>query len=1025
MKQAKIDESLVYIEERLEELEQERDELHKFQDSERERRCLEYAIYSREQKEAVDSLAELEMMRQNELESNLTQFNAFNDREHTIQNLEDSIKKKQQFLRSRLVEKQQLEDEHQDGLRQKARLELKLRDLMEGTETSHDQMTLLKTEIASLEAQIKHKSSDLDAVIPRFEEAMKLEFQIKSELESHQMELKSLQSKAGRVAEFKTAKERDAWLKKMQEGIAKSIKAEEVQSESVSKDIDRSKTRLEHVAAKMEEAKTRLLEGKTELGNIDQEFQDVRKNKESLESERKSMWKEETTVTSGLESLRDDMQRCERILFGTMDRSVSKGLRSIKNITARLKLDGVYGPLYELFSVDERYRCSVDVIAGASLFHVVVDTDTTATRLLDELNKERGGRVTFMPLNRLKNREHNYPPKDQAIPMINKLKFDKKFFNAFNQVFGKAIICPSLEIGSNFARSHNLTAVTLDGDRADRKGALSGGFRDQRQSRLEAATQLIGAQSKLTNSDELLLKVKTDIRKVDQSILQVRDSMSKLDVQRRELLSKREPLKSEIQATFTEQSHIQERIHELERVLKAITMKIANLKAQSETYKKEMGTSLQHNLKSNEQSRLDKLLVQVEEEKTRLGQAIEERANMESRKNILSIELNSNLKRKLNDLNAKLDVLTTNTHSDSSVDGYTTELKTFEEAVANGLQQLQQVDSEVEELESEISNSQHQLEALKSSQSECSLEIERQQRKIEKFMARKALLVKKKDDAARNIRDLGVLPEEAFEKYQHLSSKTLLGKLHSVNETLKVFGVVNKKAFEQYSNFTEQREQLQGRKKELDKSHKAIEDLIRVLDQRKDEAIERTFEQVAKHFENVWETIVPDGRGRLIMLRRAGQSMTEYNEASQDYSLDDVRREEMKATNSSIDEYTGVSIQVSFNTKADEGLLVPQLSGGQKSLVALALIFAIQQSDPAPFYLFDEIDAALDEQYRTAVAEMISNLKQNAQFITTTFRRELLEHADQFYGVSFAEKVSHIQSITKEEALQFVDGASA
>lgn len=88
-----------------------------------------------------------------------------------------------------------------------------------------------------------------------------------------------------------------------------------------------------------------------------------------------------------------------------------------------------------------------------------------------------------------------------------------------------------------------------------------------------------------------------------------------------------------------------------------------------------------------------------------------------------------------------------------------------------------------------------------------------------------------------------------------------------------------------------------------------------------------------------------------------------------------------------------------------------QLSGGQKSLVALTMIFAIQKCDPAPFYLFDEIDPALDAQYRRAVAEMINDLCSDAQFITTTFRPELLAAANKYYGVKFRNKVSRTPAL--------------
>ena len=226
-------------------------------------------------------------------------------------------------------------------------------------------------------------------------------------------------------------------------------------------------------------------------------------------------------------------------------------------------------------------------------------------------------------------------------------------------------------------------------------------------------------------------------------------------------------------------------------------------------------------------------------------------------------------------------------------------------------------------------------------------------------------------------------------------------KLHKVQETLKEFSGVNKKAFEQFNNFTKQRESLTTRRTELEASQKSIRELIEVLDQRKDEVIERTFKQVSKNFSEVFEKLVPAGTGRLVIQRKHDLPNTDDSQA--------------------VENYVGVAISVSFNSKNDEQQRIQQLSGGRKSLCALALIFAIQQCDPAPFYCLDELDANLDAQYRTAVAAMIEELSENAQYICTTFRPEMIQAADKFFGVIFQNKVSSIQEITQANALDFVE----
>lgn len=200
------------------------------------------------------------------------------------------------------------------------------------------------------------------------------------------------------------------------------------------------------------------------------------------------------------------------------------------------------------------------------------------------------------------------------------------------------------------------------------------------------------------------------------------------------------------------------------------------------------------------------------------------------------------------------------------------------------------------------------------------------------------------------------------------------------------------------------------RREELDTSQQSIRELIEVLDQRKDEAIERTFKQVSKEFATVFEKLVPAGRGRLIIQRKS------------DHRPQDEEDSDGEAAARSVENYTGVGIAVSFNSKHDEQQRIQQLSGGQKSLCALALVFAIQQCDPAPFYLFDEIDANLDAQYRTAVAELLKQISEGGQFICTTFRPEMVLVAEKCYGVTYSNKTSSIDVVDKEDALGFVDG---
>jgi len=285
-------------------------------------------------------------------------------------------------------------------------------------------------------------------------------------------------------------------------------------------------------------------------------------------------------------------------------------------------------------------------------------------------------------------------------------------------------------------------------------------------------------------------------------------------------------------------------------------------------------------------------------------------------------------------------------------------------------------------------------------------------KRLDVLLNKKAMMQSKAEEFEQCIRKLGTLPQAAYDARGDdvsLSSKQLQAKIDRCAKELSGLGHVNKKALDQYGAFADEKQRLQTKYKELEKSRDSIVQLIDHLDNMKDEAIERTFKGVASNFFKVFSELVVGGSGKLQM----------------------VYRDELPTNASAarkVQNYLGVAIKVRFPGQGD-ATNMQQLSGGQKTMVALCIIFAIQRCDPAPFYIFDEIDAALDATHRSALAAMIEKQAhakdddgQDAptQFVTTTFRPELIHAADKHFGVTHAAKMSTIKSVEKEEALRII-----
>ncbi|KAK2624652.1 hypothetical protein QTJ16_005845 [Diplocarpon rosae] len=1022
-KRGKIDESLEYIKERLAELEEEKEELRGYQEKDKDRRCLEYAFYHREQTALAAALDEIEEMRRNGLDGSDENRESFVAGEKAVLELENDIKTLTRQMELLKLERSQLEEDRRDISKSQAKLELNVKNFADSASATEQAKIRHQKELKSIKQEIKSKENELAKLLPDYTKRKARETEVKNNLDVAEASRTRLFNKQGRAARFKNRAERDSWLKSEIETLSTALGEQKANRINAAEEVKHVQSEIQNLEEDIAGLRKRFEGWGGSRQALYEEVTTAKDGLEKLQDERKLLRREDDKLHSLLEDARHERSRAEKILSYTMDGATSKGLLSVRRLKRQYNLPGAYGTIAELLDVNEIYRTATEQSAGASLFHYVVDNTETATFLVNKLFEERGGRVTFIPMDKVAKNKPKLPNASDAIVLLDRLNFDPKYKRAMEHVFGKTIVCPSLTIAAQYARSHQCNAITPDGDTANRKGAMTGGYIDPSKSRLQAVRALEKWREEYDALEARSDALRKDCERKDNEINHALSELHKLEQKLSRLDDSFDPLKMELRAKNIQLDKLRTSLEANVRQREVVDQMIRDHGDSISALEAELSADFKKALTADEERQLELLNTRVQDLQQQWNDLSKSRREVEGRKQLLEIDLRENLRRKLDQLNSQ--------EIDATVEGGSGNLKEAERELKRVQKTAETIESRLQETETQIEDAENNISSLVKEkaqiveqQFETAKAIEKAQKKMEKSVAKKALLTSSAAECAKNIRDLGVLPDEAFEKYADKDSKYITSKLKKVNDALKKYKGVNKKAFEQYNNFTTQREGLIKRRKELDDGLSSIQDLVEVLDQRKDEAIERTFKQVSKEFAQIFERLVPAGRGRLIIQRK-----TDHRAQANEESDEEPRGE-------GVENYTGVGISVSFNSKHDDQQRIQQLSGGQKSLCALALVFAIQQCDPAPFYLFDEIDANLDAQYRTAVAQMLEEISaqqsspdaengaggMSGQFICTTFRPEMLLVADKCYGVTFHNKTSGIGAVSREEALKFVDG---
>lgn len=418
-----------------------------------------------------------------------------------------------------------------------------------------------------------------------------------------------------------------------------------------------------------------------------------------------------------------------------------------------------YGPVIENFNCDKTIYTAVEVTAGNRLFHHIVESDRVGTQILKEMNKQKlPGEVTFMPLNRLQVKIHDYPDDPDSIPMISKLRYEEQYDKALRYIFGKTLICRNLERATELAKSTGLDCVTLEGDQVSSKGCLTGGYFNTSRSRLEMQKKRSEFMDLIRNFDEELSTLRNDLRTTEADINNVVSEMQKTETKQGKSKDIFEKIQADIRLMKEELTRIEKFRNPKERLIVQCKASLEAMNSTKEGLENELHQELMSQLSLQDQREVDTLNDDIRRLNQENKEAFSERMQLEVKKNKLENLLTNNLFRRRDELIQALQEISVEDRK-RKLQICSTERTEAEKRIGKVNQDLQQVDKKVQDAVKLQKNLQKDLEKWTQKEKEAKEKIDEDAKKYEKWAAKENLLRSKIDECTEKIANLGALPQ--------------------------------------------------------------------------------------------------------------------------------------------------------------------------------------------------------------------------------------------------------------------------
>ncbi|GAE24219.1 chromosome partition protein smc [Halalkalibacter wakoensis JCM 9140] len=763
-------------------------------------------------------------------------------------------------------------------------------------------------------------------------------------------------------------------------------------------------TERQRIQLKAKAEKENMSEKERQLEKIGEEYRQVSRQ---YEQDKERYQKKQTQLYETYQMIQKIQSRAD--VLEEMQADFSGFFHGVKEVLKARggKLSGVIGAVAELLQVPKSYETAIEVALGGASQHIVMKSEADARLAIQFLKQNRIGRATFLPLPVIK-------PKvipDFQLAQMNKhssfigvaaslLTYENMYESIVYNLLGNVIIAKDLQGANEIAKlsGHRFRIVTIEGDVVNPGGSMTGGSVKQKQ------TPLLGRKRELEDLQGKLVTLKAGTTKLEQEVKGLKQTQLQMEQALEELRTKGEVARQDFQDAKSAVRELEREVERSQEQFSRFDRDKVGFKEEIDRLKNriiELETS--YEVATNEASKLEKKVKHLEQdqqmqretkenlkeelmqEKIDLATAKERYHSIDERLKALSRSKEA-LEEELKELKDHYDLLlgemTNRSDGETSLDSTIEEKRKRKVELSEAISKMKEERAEVEanyaDLEHKLKGEQVELVTLADTCRKIEVKVNRMDVELDNRLTHLREEYELSFEAAKSQYELALPPEEA-------RTKVKLIKL-----AIEELGTVNLGAIEEYERVRERFEFLTEQQQDLFTAKTTLHDVISEMDEEMTKRFHDSYVQIRAHFQTVFKQLFGGGQADLVL-------------TEPDNLL-----------------HTGVEILAKPPGKKMQNLAL--LSGGERSLTAIGLLFAILKVRPVPFCVLDEVEAALDEANVSRFANFLKDFSGATQFIVITHRKGTMEEADVLYGVTMQESgVSRLVSVKLEETKELIE----